>query len=76
MKKRTECLIKKVISEIKQEYNYIVIDYDYNEEYDEYEVWHNSKKLQFEDKDFLYKNDLFNISFGYDGMKFMDYIDI
>lgn len=38
MKKRTECLIKKVISEIKQEYNYIVIDYDYNEEYDEYEV--------------------------------------
>lgn len=72
--------ISKFISEVKSKYPDLVIGYDYNEEDEIFDIWHNSKTLQFEDKEFLktvgvlikdilYNNGIFNISFSYDYSK-------
>ena len=72
--------IEEFISSIKKKYDKLVIGYDYDEEEDVYDIWHNSENLQYNDTDFLYfvgslikeklyKNDIFNFSFGYDYYK-------
>ncbi len=48
---KTVALIKKVISRIKEKYN-IFITYDYNEEDDLYEIWHNRENLEYHDEEF------------------------
>ncbi|QXE18379.1 hypothetical protein [Clostridium sp. 001] len=75
-----EDLIKVFIKSIKQKYSNIIIDYDYDEDEDIYDIWHNNETLQFENESFLdfvgskmkeifYNNDMFNFSFGYDYFK-------
>lgn len=70
-------LVKEFVAEVKSRYPSIIIDYDYDEEADLFDIWHNDKSLQFENEEFLtnvgtlikkilYKNSFFNFSFGYD----------
>lgn len=73
-------LIEQFIAKIKGSYPNLIIDFDYNLETDEYDVWHLDSKLQFEDEAFvkyvgqlmqeiLFDNGIFNFSFGYDHLK-------
>lgn len=70
-------VVKRFIVELKTKYSEINIEYCYSEEDDIFDIWHDSKELQFEDKDFmkcvgvllkdfLYSKGVYNISFGYD----------
>lgn len=72
--------ISQFISEVKSKYPDLVIGYEYNDEDETFDIWHNSKTLQFENKEFLktvgvlikdilFNNGIFNISFGYDYAK-------
>lgn len=72
--------IEEFICSIKKKYDKLVIGYDYDKEEEVYDIWHNSENLQYNDTDFLcfvgslikeklYKNDIFNFSFGYDYYK-------
>lgn len=78
--KKENQFVETFISQIKGKYKDIIINYEYNEELDEYDIWHNNKILQFESEDFLtfvgtlmkkilHSNDVFNFSFGYDYFK-------
>jgi hypothetical protein len=65
------------IAKLKERYCDLNIGYDCDAETDQYNIWHTDSDLQFNNKDFLvftgtlivdlfYRNDIFNISFGYD----------
>ncbi len=69
--------IEQFIAEFKKEYPLVTIDYFYDDDNDMFDIWHDDRTLQFENKDFLkrigtfikdifYANDIFNVSFGYD----------
>lgn len=71
----TEDLIIEFISKIKQKYD-INIYYKYNNETNEYDIWHNDVDLQFYNKEFrcftgkllkemFYNKSIFGFSFGY-----------
>ena len=71
--------IKKFILEIKKNHT-LNIGYVYLKEDDLFDIWHDSKELQFHDKEFLkfvglqlqnllYSKGIYNISFGYDYVK-------
>ena len=72
--------IELFINKIKEQYPDLNIFVDYDEEVDEYDIWHTDAKLQFEDSNFckfvgslmqeyLFSNGIYNFSFGYDHMK-------
>jgi len=72
--------VQKFMSEIRRIYPNLYVAYDYDEENDQYEIWHNDPKLEFEDDEFqtivgklvdqfLFKNDIYNFYFGYDHKK-------
>lgn len=63
--------INKFMEVIKNNYPALYIDYEYDEENDEYQIWHNDMHLQFENnefikyvgnkaQDFLYGKDIYN----------------
>jgi hypothetical protein len=65
------------IAKLKERYCDLDIGYDYDAATDQYNIWHTDSELQFKNNDFLaftgtlivdlfYRNDIFNISFGYD----------
>lgn len=69
--------VEQFIAEFKKEYPLVTIDYSYDDDNDMFDIWHDDRTLQFENKDFLkrigtfvkeifYANDIFNVSFGYD----------
>lgn len=73
-------LIEKFISEIKNKYSNLYIEYNYDEQDDLYEIWHNNADLEYKDEEFkkivaskakeiLFDNDIFNFYFGYDHFK-------
>ena len=68
-------LIENFIESIKEKYN-IKINWEYDEVYDCYDIWHTNDRLQFEDDEFMsfvgqlvrdifYNNNVYNIGFGY-----------
>lgn len=72
--------VDQFVSEFKKNYPSVSIGYDYDNELDYYDIWHNSYDLQFKNEDFLkivggliknifYANGIFNVSFGYDCSK-------
>lgn len=72
--------INKFMEVIKNNYPALYIDYEYDEENDEYLIWHNDMHLQFENNEFikyvgnkaqdlLYGKDIYNFSFSYDYAK-------
>lgn len=80
IKTQVEEYIRKFISEIKKQYPDIIINYSYDDETKLFDIWHNNRVLQFENKDFLiyvgtlikkilYANNIYNFSFGYDYIK-------
>lgn len=73
-------LIEEFISAVKSKYNNLHIDYEYNEQENFFDIWHNNENLEFNDNDFanfigtlfqeiFYKSGVFNVSFGYDFYK-------
>lgn len=80
IKTQVEEYIRKFISEIKKQYPDIIINYSYDDETKLFDIWHNNRVLQFENKDFLiyvgtlikkilYANNIYNFSFGYGYIK-------
>ena len=77
----TEKFIIEFIEKLKLRYSELIIGYEYNEEEDQYCIWHTNKYLQFSGtneflnysgnllKTVLYNNNIYNISFGYDYRK-------
>lgn len=72
--------INKFMEVIKNNYPALYIDYEYDEENDEYQIWHNDMHLQFESNEFikyvgnkaqdlLYGKNIYNFSFSYDHAK-------
>jgi len=72
--------IQRFISEVKEKYPSLHIDYEYNTETNEYNIWHDDKELESNDDDFLkfagekaekllFSNDIYNFYFGYDYCK-------
>lgn len=70
-------LIGKFINTIKDRYSELHIDYEYDPELDEYDIWHNNAELEFHNEEFisyvgkiardiLFSNYIYNFSFGYD----------
>jgi len=45
-------LIKEFIGKIKSYYPELYINFDYDKELDEYEIWHNDPQLEFQDNEF------------------------
>lgn len=79
----TKKLIENFISRIICKYPSLKIGYDYDDNLDEYDIWHTDQNLEFNDKDFkayvakmakdyLFKNNIYNFSFGYDHYKYKD----
>ena len=73
-------LIKEFIGKIKSYYPELYINFDYDKELDEYEIWHNDPQLEFQDNEFkklvgkiaqdiFFDNNIYNFSFGYDYYK-------
>ena len=46
-------LINEFIDEIKKQFSSLHIDYEYNSETDEYNIWHNDRNLELNDACFL-----------------------
>ncbi len=80
MGKGVKSMIEQFIADIKTDYPDLYIDYDYDEENDEYEIWHNDPNLEYNDARFkrivgikaekwLFDNDIFNFCFTYDHSK-------
>lgn len=76
MENRTE-LIKKFKDRIIARYPELYVDFEYDVELDEYDIWHNSPELEFNSEKFikfvgeaaqeiLFNNNIYNFSFGYD----------
>lgn len=76
----TVILINEFISDIKKQFPSLHIDYEYDPETNEYDIWHNNEELEFRNEKFvsyigdkaeeiLFKNDIYNFSFGYDYCK-------
>ena len=74
-------LIKEFIKVVNLHYPNLYIQYNYNENLDEYMIWHDNLYLEFQDSDFkktvgkvardiLFDNDVYNFSFGYDYKRF------
>lgn len=72
-----ENIIKNFIAQIHMRYPALHIEYEYDEDTNEYDIWHNNSNLEFDDDDFLkycsdvaselfYKNNIYNFTFGYD----------
>ncbi len=79
-KEATKETINIFINKIKEKYPDLDIFVDYDEEVNEYDIWHTDAKLQFGDSNFckfvgglmqeyLFSNGIYNFSFGYDHMK-------
>ncbi len=73
-------LIEEFKGQIKDRYPGLYIDFDYDSDLDEYDIWHNDSDLEFKDDDFtefvgrkaqelFYDNEIYNFSFGYDHFK-------
>lgn len=76
-------LILQFISQISSRYPLITIAYEYDEEQNEFIIWHNDCDLEFNNPTFskyigeiadeyLFKNKIYNFSFGYDHFKSED----
>lgn len=74
-------LIESFIKAIKNEYPSLIIGYDFDDEMDQYDIWHIDSNLEFSDKNFksfvaekareyLFNNNIYNFSFGYDHYKY------
>ena len=70
-------LIKEFIKVANSHYPNLDIWFDYNEDLDEYMIWHDDLHLEFQDNNFkktvgkiahdiLFNNDVYNFSFGCD----------
>lgn len=77
--KDKEYLIKEFIKSIKQKfYGFsFLINYDFNEDSNDFYIWHNSNELQFENDNFrefvsdkmeelFFSNEFYDFNFGYD----------
>lgn len=73
-------LIKEFISQVLEGYPSLHVDYSYDNELDEYDIWHNNHELEFDSEDFLqyvgkkadellFQNKIYNFSFGYNHSK-------
>ncbi len=73
-------LIKNFVDKIRLCYPKLYINFGYDGELDEYEIWHNDPQLEFQDSEFkknigqiaqdvLFDNNIYNFSFGYDYYK-------
>jgi len=84
MRIRGEEFIQEFIRANKDKYPDLYIDYDYDLESDWFKIWHNDFQMRFVNwsinyefsafigqmiKDILYKNNIYNFSFGYDCAK-------
>lgn len=74
-------LIESFINAIKNKYPSLTIGFDFDNEIDQYDIWHVDSKLEFNNKDFkrfvaekareyLFNNNIYNFSFGYDHYKY------
>lgn len=81
--KNIECQIKSFIQAIKEKYPNLNIGHEYEEEEDQYDIWHTDKDLHFHNDDFIefaglsirkyfFDEHVFNISFGYNHQKFKE----
>jgi len=80
----TEKYIIKFIEKIKIQYPELIIEYEYDENEDQYKIWHTNREIQSSNtNDFLdycgnllrtilYNNNIYNFSFGYDYYKDME----
>lgn len=79
-KNQKEMFIKKFITEVKNNYTgYIVLGYEFDEQVQQYNIWHNRKDLQLDKefktivgklmKEILFDNRIFDFYFGYDSEK-------
>lgn len=76
-----EKYIIKFIEKLKTQYPELIIDYEYNEEEDQYKIWHTNREIQSSNtnnfldycgnllRTILYNNNIYNFSFGYDYYK-------
>ena len=76
-----ENIVCQFISKLKEKYGSLIyVEYKFNHDINEYEIWHNNSDLQFKDADFrtfvgqlikelFYNNGIFDFSFGYDYFK-------
>jgi hypothetical protein len=75
--------VNEFISKISTEYPSIHIDYEYDSDENEYIIWHNDSKLEYDDpkfksfvakaaRDYLFNNNIYNFSFGYDYFKSLE----
>lgn len=73
-------LIKKFKDKVIAHYPELYIDFEYDSELDEYDIWHNDPELEFKDEKFkkfigktaqevFFDNNIYNFSFGYDYYK-------
>lgn len=73
-------LINKFKDKILACYPELHIDFEYDSELDEYDIWHNNPELEFRDEKFMklvgqvaqevfFDNNIYNFSFGYDYYK-------
>ncbi|HHV46116.1 MAG TPA: hypothetical protein GXX53_04355 [Tissierellia bacterium] len=70
-------LIEEFVLRIQKKYPFIHIGYEYDDEIDEYDIYHDDWELEFNNKEFmeyvgqqadelLFSNGIYNFSFGYD----------
>jgi len=75
--------IREFITKLKELYPALSVDFEYDQENDQYSIWHLDPDLQFNNTQFLkdvgrlikeelYSKDIFNFSFGYDYFKARD----
>ena len=73
-------LIKKFKDKVAAHYPELYIDFEYDSELNEYDIWHNDPELEFKDEKFkkfigktaqevFFDNNIYNFSFGYDYYK-------
>jgi hypothetical protein len=73
-------LMNKFKDKITACYPELYIDFEYDSELDEYDIWHNNPELEFKDDKFIklvgevareifFNNNIYNFSFGYDYYK-------
>jgi len=76
-------LIKKFKDKVAAHYPELYIDFEYDSELDEYDIWHDNFELEFRDEKFMkfisevaqevfFDNNIYNFSFGYDYHKTKD----
>lgn len=79
----TRKLIEDFIYQLTCKYPSLRIGYSYDDTCDEYDIWHTDQNLEFQNKyfkkhvsemarEYLFKNNIYNFSFGYDHYKYKE----